>query len=135
MILSICTQLLKKQIRSTADTCFRWLAPIGLSRIPMNHLAIAALGHLYIDNLQKFLQLIFSAIPKEEKKSVTLATARLHFILKLQSFLEIRKKKCICADILSSLGDSFSSQVENTMQTPLSSCCLTSSDSVMHWLS
>lgn len=59
----------------------------------MNHLAIAALGHLYIDNLQKFLQLIFSAIPKEEKKSVTLATARLHFILKLQSFLEIRKKK------------------------------------------
>lgn len=36
----------------------------------MNHLAIAALGHLYIDNLQKFLQLIFSAIPKERKNQL-----------------------------------------------------------------
>lgn len=136
MILSICITLLKQQIRSTSNTSFRWLAPIGLPRIPMNHLAIAALGHPCINNLQKFSSPNLSAIPKEEKKASYLSNCKVTFYLEAAELFwnKKKKKKCIRTDILSSLGSRFSSQVENTMQMLLSSPCPTLTDSILHCL-
>lgn len=90
------------------------------------------------------LHLIYSAIPKEEKKKknpnsvITLATEVTFYLEAAELFQgkKLREKKRererASADIPSSLGDGFSSQAENYVQTPLSSCCPTLKDSTLH---
>lgn len=101
----------------------------------MKYLAMTTLGQLCINSLWKFggfvcFYLICSAIPKQEKKTSFLSNYKVIFYLEAEELFEVRtvintESVTVLTAIPSRSNGGFSCQVENNVQTPLSSCCPT----------